>query len=247
MSATPGEAQSTAHTTSSEPPKTGAPTIGLAAKGLDPREKRAGLAGAVLAAVGFTAIWVPHLNQPTPKGHQAAAVYLAIGLIEALVLALCTLARRRYLVGFASLVIGFGPWNAYTVLVVPFLALAGWTIYRASRLSRLAAASSRPAGAKRQGSLRSTRSANRRAAGTAGGPQGAIGVAKGAAQRSSRARSGARGRASQEAVDATGRRRPTASKRYTPPKAVPRNTAKATPKTAARNEPEGAPKGAPKG
>lgn len=205
---------------------------GLAAKGLDPRERLAGLAGAVLAAVGFAAIWLPHLGQPTPKGHQAAALYLGIGLIEALVLAVCTLARRRYLVGFASLVIAFGPWNAYSVLVVPFLALAGWTIFRASRLSRREAAISRPVQARRQGSLRSTRSANRRAAGAAGGGEtAASGRTKGAVRRSSRVRSGGRGRGDQEAVDATGRRRPGASKRYTPPKSAPRRGANSAPKS----------------
>ncbi len=238
VSATPGEAQSSPGTPSSDPPKAGGPVGGLAAKGLEPREKWAGLAGAGLAAVGFAVIWVPHLSQPTPKGHEAAAVYLVIGLVEALVLATCTVARRRYLVGLASLVIGFGPWNSYSVVGVPFIVLAGWTLYRASRLSRLAAANSRPSGAARQGGLRSTRSANRRAAGTIGGGQAALGGAKGAARRSARARPGARGRATQEAVDATGRRRPGASKRYTPPKAVPKSAAKATPKT----DPKSAPK-----
>ncbi len=196
-------------TPSAEAPHPARQFGGLTSQGLDRRERLAGLAGAGLAAVAFAVVWVPHLNQPTAKGHQAAAVYLAVGLVEALVLAGCTLAKRRYLVGFASLVLAFGPWNAYFVLAFPFLALAGWTLFRATRLARSTGATRR--GSAGRAVTRPDRGHTRPDRGSAARPRRAAG--RGGGERPRRS-----GRGRDALGDATGRRRPEASKRYTPPK-----------------------------
>lgn len=244
----------TTQTPSPGAPGPGGPLSTLTAVGLDPRERLAGLAGAALAAVGFAVIWVPHLSQATPKGHQAAAVYLAIGLIEAVALAGCTLLRRRYLVGFAALVIAFGPWNTLTVLAFPFLALAGWTLFRATRLARQANADRASAdranagrgqpSTPRQGSLRATRTATRQSerAATAGPGGSAEDGSRGIGRRATRGRRGQRGRA-QEPANTTGRRRPAASKRYTPPK--PPTKAQVRAKALTKDLAKGASKGEP--
>lgn len=156
---------------------------------LDSRERLAGFAGAALAAVGFCAIWIPHLGAHATKASGALTpdTDLLIGLVMAAALAGATALGRRALVGFVALFIGLGgPWNSYLLAQIPFLALAGWLLMRASRISSEARRAAQAG--KEAGNSRGRRSDKEDGRGRKKGDQPA------------------------------GRRRPEASKRYTPPK-----------------------------
>jgi hypothetical protein len=169
---------------------------------LEPRERALGYGGALLAALAFAALWVPHLGSAVPKGQPAPSTDLAFGLGLAAMLALATLSGRRYVLGFASLVVELGPWGRQPLLALPFVAFGAWLVVRASRDSR------RRAEARRR----------------TGRPGEAAGASRAGAKALGTSAPRARHRSAGAAEAPAGRPRPAPSKRYTPPKPRRRGT-----------------------
>jgi hypothetical protein len=161
---------------------------------IDRREQMLGFAGSAVAAVAFLAIWIPQLGSKVPKGQVPPSTSLIIGLVLAASLALATLTKRRALVGFVALFLGFAsPWNKYVIFQLAYMALAAWLLVKAFRVSQDAAKARKEQSAS-GGSL---------------GPRKAPATSRrGASTSAKRGRSGS----------AAGSKRPTeANKRYTPP------------------------------
>jgi hypothetical protein len=167
---------------------------------LDLRQRQATLAGSAVAALAVLAIWIPQLGAHVRKGQPTPSIALASGLILAALLAISLLINKRYIVGLAALFLAFlGPWGTYPLLAIPFAGLAGWLVITAGRQARdEAEAKRREAGGSQAPPARG---------GGGASPQGS----------SSRPRGGGFLRRGQRDESPT-RPKPTASRRYTPPK-----------------------------
>jgi hypothetical protein len=85
-------------------------------------ERRAAVALAVLAAIGFGLL-------------QHDTLWLvAIGVGVAVVLAAGALTGHRALMAIGAFVCGFGPWGFAYIFGAPYLAFAGFLLWRANRL-----------------------------------------------------------------------------------------------------------------
>ena len=171
---------------------------------LDQRQRQIALAAAGLAAVVFLAIWIPQLGAHVRKGQATPSLALISGLILAGLLASSLLINKRYIVGLAALFLAFiGPWGSYPLLAIPFAGLAGWLVITAGRQAREEAAQKREA--------------------AGGGPaapargRGSTSAPSSKASTSARPRGGGFLRRGQRDETPT-RRKPPASRRYTPPK-----------------------------
>lgn len=101
---------------------------------LDASERRLGFAAAALATVAVAVIWVPRLGQHAVKGQASAGEALGIGLAMAVLIAWAAFLKRRWILAFAALYVGFlGPWSKDFIVGAPFVALAGWLIIRGNR------------------------------------------------------------------------------------------------------------------
>lgn len=169
---------------------------------IDGREQLLGFAGAAVAAVAFLAIWVPQLGARVPKGQIPPATSLTLGLVMAAALALATLTKRRALVGFVALFLGFAsPWNKYVIFQLAYLALAAWLLVRAFRVSQEAAKARKEA-----------------AAGGTLGPRKAPAGARGqVAARQPRGRVTSRQSRRSRGDESSSKRPAEPNKRYTPP------------------------------
>lgn len=165
------------------------------------REQLFGYLLAAYAAVGFLAIWVPILEHSSAKHHSSAVTDLAIGLGMAIVLAATARWGRAYFLGAAALLVGLGPWNTASVLGFPAIGLGGWMLFRTSKSAGDARRAARAAGGNTRPQRSSRAARNSAARSRSGTVQGS--------RRSGGKRTGAQGPVSN---------RPTASKRYTPPK-----------------------------
>ncbi|MGH9066880.1 MAG: hypothetical protein ACRD0J_05250 [Acidimicrobiales bacterium] len=171
---------------------------------LNDLERKLGFASAALAGVLAVVFWVPHLGQPVAKGHTSVVESLIIGLAMAGLLLWGAALRKRWILAFVALYVGFiGPTflapastKYISVIGLPFIALGGWLVIR---------------GAKAQAAARQQMAAEGDA-GRPGRPAGARGAARGPGSRSRK----------EPRTDATGRVVPTRSKRYTPPKPDPK-------------------------
>jgi hypothetical protein len=171
---------------------------------LDQRQRQIALAAAGLAAVVFLAIWIPQLGAHVRKGQATPSLALISGLILAGLLASSLLINKRYIVGLAALFLAFiGPWGSYPLLAIPFAGLAGWLVITAGRQAREEAAQKREA--------------------AGGGPaaptrgRGGTSAPSSNASTSARPRGGGFLRRGQR-DETPSRRKPPASRRYTPPK-----------------------------
>jgi hypothetical protein len=171
---------------------------------LDQRQRQIALAAAGVAVVVFLAIWIPQLGSHVRKGQTTPLLALISGIILAGLLASSLLINKRYIVGLAALFLAFiGPWGSYPLLAIPYAGLAGWLVITAGRQAREEAAQKReatggaPAAPARGGGGTSSRSSDRSAG--------------------ARPRGGGFLRRGQRDETPT-RRKPPASRRYTPPK-----------------------------
>ncbi len=213
---------------------------------LDTTEFVASLATAVLAAASFVAIWVPSFSSHRAAVRSDAHAYLIEGLVLAAILAASALSRRRTLVGFVALMVGFaGPWGGNLIGAVIVTGLAAWLLFKAFRISR-SQAKGGTARETKGGTAREAQGGTARKGTTSTAGSGITKglTARGAAIRDRAARSlptkGAQGKGEgtgpttaagagsgrggaarafgrRRESDATKGRHPEASKRYTPP------------------------------
>lgn len=177
---------------------------------LEQRERQVGFAAAALALTLTLVFSIPHLGQLTSHApaHRAAGQYsvatgLIVGLTSAAVLAWSSFRRVRLLLGISALFTGeFNPWGSIPLLYgLPFLVLAGWQLVRWSRFAGLRIDARRAqAGQEDDGGKDRGRGASSTASGRSGSSRGRT------HERRSR-------RGEPPAIQ-----RPSASKRYTPPK-----------------------------
>jgi hypothetical protein len=164
---------------------------------LDQRQRQITLAAAAIAAVAVLAIWIPQLGAHVKKGQVTPTLALVSGLILAGLLAMSVVINKRYIVGLAALFLAFlGPWGNYALLAVPFAVLAGWLVITAGRQAREEAARKR----EQEGGTQATSAKGRDSSGSGARP-----------------RSGGFLRRAQPEESPT-RKKPPASRRYTPPK-----------------------------
>jgi hypothetical protein len=156
----------------------------LSVNKIDQRERRFAYAGALLGLVMVVGLYAPHLHDKVHRNQADPLTFLVVGVVLSILLAVATAIGRRALVGFLALFIGL---SLGFIAGLPFLALGGWLIARAMRISQAQAQA-------------------KRAAGGSGGSR--ADSVKGA--------TGTRRKGRED--PATGRGRPEASKRYTPPK-----------------------------
>jgi hypothetical protein len=170
---------------------------------LDLRQRQATLAGAAVAALAVLAIWIPQLGAHVRKGQTTPSLALASGLILAGLLAISLLINKRYIVGFAALFLAFlGPWGNYPLLAIPFAGLAGWLVITAGRQAREEAEAKRREAGDSQATPARGRGASVRGSSSSTSP---------------RPRRGGLLRRGQP-DESPSRRKPPASRRYTPPK-----------------------------
>jgi hypothetical protein len=171
---------------------------------LDQRQRRITLAAAGVAAVLVLAIWIPQLGAHVRKGQVTPSLALISGLILAGLLATSLLINKRYIVGLAALFLAFlGPWGNYALAAVPYAGLAGWLVITAGRQAREEAAQKREAaGGAPAATARGRGSPSARSSGSSAGawPRGGGWLRRG------------------QREESPTRRKPSASRRYTPPK-----------------------------
>ncbi|MHB8295852.1 MAG: hypothetical protein ACYDH5_14770 [Acidimicrobiales bacterium] len=98
---------------------------------MDSLDRRLGYGGAAIGAIAFVAGWAPHL------AGRGVAVAMAIGVGSAALMAVATRIGNRYLLAAACFLLGSAPWpSVLFVLLVPYMALFGFELIRASRQAR---------------------------------------------------------------------------------------------------------------
>ncbi len=115
---------------------------GLSVNKIDQRERRLSYAAALLGLVLVVAIYVPHLHDKVHRNQADPVTFLVVGIVLSILLAVATAIGRRALVGFLALFIGL---SLGFIAGLPFLALGGWLIARAMRVSQAQAQARRAA------------------------------------------------------------------------------------------------------
>lgn len=144
----------------------GAPRAAAAPKqivdGIDKTERALGIAAIVLALFWAIAGYFVDKHSTVKSVHQGADFGLISNLIFAVIIALGVALRRRALLGFGALFFGLEQTFSYhdAIVGLPFLALGGWLIMRASRKQREIREANGGRGAARTSPPRASRSAS---------------------------------------------------------------------------------------